>query len=54
MDWIALGTVNGDPGVRARAHIFAGSMACWHEIADDLPEFEEWPSETSEFFEKFG
>ncbi len=40
---ITLGTVDGDPGVRPRSHIFVGSKASWHEIVDDLPQFEEWP-----------
>ena len=40
---ITLGTVDGDPGVRPRSHIFVGSKARWHEIEDDLPQFEEWP-----------
>lgn len=40
---VVLGTVEGDPGVRPVAHIFVGSKALWHEIADDLPQFEGWP-----------
>ena len=40
---ITLGTVEGDPGVRPGSHIFTGSKAVWHEITDDLPQFEEWP-----------
>jgi hypothetical protein len=40
---ITLGTVDGDPGVRPRSHIFVGSKASWYEIADDLPSFEEGP-----------
>ncbi len=35
--------VDGDPGVRPLSHIFVGSKADWHEIVDDLPQFEEWP-----------
>lgn len=42
---LALGTVDGDPGVRSRAHIFVGSKAPWYEITDGLPQFEEWPRE---------
>jgi len=34
---IALGTVDGDPGVRASLHLFAGSKAPWYEISDELP-----------------
>jgi hypothetical protein len=40
---VALGTVDGDPGVRPREHIFVGSKAPWYEITDDLPQYEEWP-----------
>ena len=43
VDSIALGTVEGDPGIRPQAHIFAGSGADWYEITDDLPRFEERP-----------
>ena len=42
---ITLGTVDGDPGVRPESHIFTGSKAVWHEITDNLPQFEEWPSD---------
>ncbi|NNE62696.1 MAG: GFA family protein [Gammaproteobacteria bacterium] len=40
---ITLGTVEGDPGIRPKSHIFAGSRAPWHDIADNLPRFEERP-----------
>ena len=40
---VALGTVNGDPGVRPEAHIFVGSKAPWHEITDTLEQHTEWP-----------
>lgn len=43
---VALGTVDGDPGMRPREHIFVGSKAPWYEITDTLPQFEEWPGET--------
>jgi hypothetical protein len=43
---VALGTVDGDPGMRPREHIFVGSKAPWYEITDALPQFEEWPTET--------
>lgn len=39
---ITLGTVDGDPGIRPRSHIFTDSRASWHEITDDLPRFPEW------------
>jgi hypothetical protein len=34
---LALGSVDGDPGVRPSLHIFVGSKAPWFEITDDLP-----------------
>lgn len=40
---IALGTVEGDPGVRPAEHIFVGSKAPWHEILDDLPQYDTRP-----------
>ena len=43
IDSVTLGTVDGDPGIRPRSHIFVGSKAEWHEIEDDLPRFEEQP-----------
>jgi len=43
---VTLGTVEGDPGVKPESHIFVGSKAQWHEINDDLPQFEERPSDT--------
>jgi len=44
---VALGTVDGDPGIRPGYHIFTGSRAPWHEIEDDLPQYDEWPGGTS-------
>ena len=43
--WIAIGTLDDDPGVRPSAHIFAASIAPWHAITDDLPTFDEYPPE---------
>lgn len=37
------GALDGDPGIRATYHIFVGSKAPWHEIADDLPQYVEYP-----------
>ena len=43
---VTLGTVEGDPGIRPESHIFAAFRAGWHEISDDLPQYDEWPPET--------
>jgi len=41
-EWLGLpvGTLDGDPGVRPRRHVFVGSKAPWFEITDDLPQYE--------------
>ena len=43
---ITLGTVEGDPGVRPESHIFVGSRASWHEINDNLTQYDEWPPDS--------
>jgi hypothetical protein len=40
---VVIGTIDGDPGLRPTEHIFVKSKAPWHEIADGLPQYEEWP-----------
>jgi len=40
---VALGTIDGEPGIRPRSHIFVASKAPLHQIVDDLPQFDEWP-----------
>lgn len=41
---VAMGALDGDPGIRPTAHIFVGSKAPWFEITDDLPRFEGFPA----------
>ena len=41
--WVAIGTLDDDPGARPSAHIFAASKAPWHAIKDDLPAYDEYP-----------
>src|SRR6185369_8802011 len=41
--WIAVGTLDEDPGIRPSAHIFVGSAAAWSPITDGLPQFAEYP-----------
>jgi len=36
---VTLGTIEGDPGITPRSHIFVDSKAGWHEITDQLPQF---------------
>ena len=45
---VTLGTVEGDPGIRPEWHIFVGSRAPWHDVNDDLPQFEELPPDSLE------
>jgi len=42
---VAMGTLVDDPGIRPTFHIFVGSKAPWHEIADSLPQYVELPPE---------
>jgi hypothetical protein len=37
---VAMGTLVDEPTIRATEHIFAGSKAAWHTIADDLPQYQ--------------
>lgn len=43
IDSVTLGTVEGDPGIGPRSHIFVASKAPWHRISDALPRFDGWP-----------
>ena len=43
--WIAVGSLDEDPGLRPEAHIFVQSKAPWHVISDDLPQVPEYPPE---------
>jgi hypothetical protein len=40
---IPAGLLDDDPGLRISSHIFVGSKAPWSEIADSLPQYEEYP-----------
>ncbi len=40
---VAMGTLADAPSIRPQMHIFVGSKAPWHEITDDLPQFDEFP-----------
>ncbi|MEX3009038.1 GFA family protein [Hoeflea sp. TYP-13] len=44
-EWLgfALGTLDDDPGVKPQRHIFVGSKAPWHDITDDLPQWQAMP-----------
>lgn len=43
MVWVIAGSFDDDPGITPSEHIFVGSKAPWHEIADDLPQHAEYP-----------
>lgn len=38
--YVCMGTVNGEPSLPPGYHIYAGSKAPWHEINDDLPQYD--------------
>jgi hypothetical protein len=39
--WLAVGTLDTDPGIRPSHHIFVGSKAPWFEITDGSPQYEQ-------------
>ena len=41
--YIPMGNVTGDQADIEALHLFVGSKAPWHEIADDHEQYEEWP-----------
>jgi hypothetical protein len=41
---VTLGSVDGDPGVQIKMHIFVGSKAPWDHIGGTAPQFEGAPS----------
>ena len=43
---IPAGTLDDDPGVRPIVHIQTASKAPWYEIADQLPQFDEFPPQS--------
>jgi len=45
-----MGTIDDDPGVRPDQHIFTRYKAPWYNIYDGIPEFQEWPFQTSGHF----
>ena len=40
---LPIGGLEQDPGGRPEMHIFVGSKSPWHDITDDLPQYDEWP-----------
>ena len=42
-EFIAVGSLDEDPGARPEAHIFVASKAAWYEIEDDLPQHDAYP-----------
>ena len=40
---VTMGTLVDDPTIRPMFHIFVGSKAPWHEIADALPQHAGFP-----------
>lgn len=41
--YLALGTVSGNPELPPGYHIYVGSKAPWHQITDELPQYDEEP-----------
>ncbi len=43
--YLSMSAINGNPPLPTGYHIFVGSKAAWHEIADDLAQYDEEPPE---------
>jgi hypothetical protein len=42
---VPMGSFDDDPGMRPQSHIFVASKAPWFDVADDLPQFAEYPAQ---------
>ena len=40
---VPYGTLVDEPTLKPTGHMFVGSKASWHEIRDDLPQYDEYP-----------
>lgn len=40
---LPLGVLNEDPGIKPKFHVFVGSKAAWHDITDNLPQYDTLP-----------
>jgi len=41
---VPVGSLDTDPGIEAKGHIYMGSKAPWFEVEDDLPKWDEMPT----------
>lgn len=46
--WFAAGALNEAPEFEPKEHIYVGSKAPWHTITDELPQYETYPSQSSD------
>jgi hypothetical protein len=44
---VTMGTLVDAPSIRPSKHMFVGSKANWHDITDDLPQYEAFPTDGS-------
>lgn len=51
---VPLGGLDQAPANRCEGHIFVGSKSPWHEILDDLPQYEEFPGSLDDVLETSG
>ena len=40
---VAMGTLHDTPSIKPSSHIFVSSKAAWHEITDNLPQYDTLP-----------
>lgn len=45
MRYVAMGVIDGNPPLPRGYHIYVGSKAPWHEITDDLRQYDKAPAD---------
>ena len=51
---VPLGGLDQAPSNRCEGHIFVGSKSPWHDILDDLPQYDEFPGSLDDVLETSG
>lgn len=46
---VTLGTIDGEPSMSRGFHMFVRSRASWYQINDDLPQYDEYPPNMTQF-----
>jgi hypothetical protein len=41
--WVTLGSIDGNPGIKVKKHIFMGSKALWETTPEQVQQYMEFP-----------